>query len=98
VELPAVHNDMEPVWHLFVVRCQQREALQQHLQQSGIGTLIHYPTPCHQQLAYADVSWPSLPYAERFSRELLSLPMSPTLRPQEVALVAAAIRGFDADR
>lgn len=95
VELPAVHDDVEPVWHLFVVRCQQRDALRLHLEQRGIGTLVHYPTACHRQLAYQDTSWPSLPFAERFARELISLPMSPTLRAQDVELVAAAVRGFE---
>ncbi len=95
VELPAVRDDAEPVWHLFVVRSQQRDALAAHLKQRGIGTLVHYPTPCHKQLAYQHMSWPSLPHAERLAREVLSLPMSPTLRPEDVELVAAAVRDFD---
>jgi dTDP-4-amino-4,6-dideoxygalactose transaminase len=94
VELPEVHADVEPVWHLFVVRCQQRDALQAHLQRNGIATLVHYPTPCHQQPAYRDEAWPGLPIAERLARELISLPMSPSLRPQDVELVAAAVRDF----
>lgn len=96
VELPAVHSDVEPVWHLFVVRSPQRDALQAHLKERGIGTLVHYPTACHKQLAYQHVSWPSLPEAEQLARELISLPMSPTLRPEDVELVAAAVRDFDA--
>lgn len=96
VELPEVHEAAEPVWHLFVVRSKQRDALQAHLQQRGIGTLVHYPTPCHRQGAYQHDSWPSLPYAERFARELISLPMSPTLRLQDIEEVAAAVRGFAA--
>jgi dTDP-4-amino-4,6-dideoxygalactose transaminase len=94
VQLPAVHADAEPVWHLYVVRCPQRDALQAYLQQHGIGTLVHYPTPCHRQMAYQHDSWPRLPYAERLSRELLSLPMSPTLTSEDVAAVAAAVRGY----
>lgn len=94
VELPALQDAVEPVWHLFVVRCQQRDALQAHLQRDGIGTVVHYPTPCHRQPAYQHDRWPSLPYAERLAREVISLPMSPSLRPQDVELVAAAVRDF----
>lgn len=96
VQLPVVDDAVEPVWHLFVVRSAQRDALQAHLQQRGIGTLVHYPTPCHRQSAYQHMSWPSLPAAEGFARELISLPMSPTLRSEDVEKVAAAVRDFDA--
>ena len=95
VELPTVHEEAESVWHLFVVRSQQRDALQAYLQQHGVGTLVHYPTACHRQLAYQHVSWPSLPLAEQYAREVISLPMSPLLRTEDVQAVAAAIRGFD---
>lgn len=98
VELPAVHADVEPVWHLFVVRSKQRDALQTHLQENGIGTLVHYPTPCHKQLAYQHLSWPSLPLAERYAGELLSLPISPTLRPEDIAAVAAVVHDFERRR
>lgn len=98
VELPAVHPEVEPAWHLFVVRSAQRDALQEHLRKNGIGTLVHYPTPCHRQGAYRHATWPSLPEAERYAREVLSLPMYPTLRPQDIEEVAAAIRSFELHR
>ncbi len=79
--LPAVPSWAEPVWHLFVVRHPQRDALQRHLTAAGIGTLIHYPRPPHQQPAYAatPLAAASHPIASRLASEVLSLPMGPHL-------------------
>jgi len=79
--LPVVPAWANPVWHLFVVRTSQRDALQQHLAQAGIGTLVHYPIPPHLQPAYADAGYQSgdFPVAEQLHREVLSLPMYPQL-------------------
>ncbi len=65
------------MWHLFVVRHPQRDALQQHLQQADIGTMIHYPIPPHLQMAYAELEWAEgcFPVTEAIHREVLSLPM-----------------------
>ena len=52
VTLPTVHENAEPVWHLFVVRVAEREALQSLLKEEGIATGIHYPVPLHDQPAY----------------------------------------------
>lgn len=84
----------EPVWHLYVIRCLQRDALQQHLFSLRIETMIHYPVPCHLQGAYADRRWPALPLSARLPGELLSLPMSPCLSEDSVAEVAKAITSF----
>ena len=69
----------EPVWHLFVVRTPERDALQQRLGEAGVGTLIHYPIPPHRQEAYASLGLGegSFPIAERIHREVLSLPIGP---------------------
>jgi dTDP-4-amino-4,6-dideoxygalactose transaminase len=77
--LPWVPEWAEPVWHLFVVRHSQRDALQQRLQQAGIGTMIHYPIPPHLQPAYAEMSFGegAFPVTEAIHREVLSLPMGP---------------------
>jgi dTDP-4-amino-4,6-dideoxygalactose transaminase len=91
--LPHVPDWAEPVWHLFVVRSQQRDALQKHLGSAAIGTMIHYPIPPHLQPAYAELSYPSgaFPIAEIIHREVLSLPMGPTMKNKEVAYVANVI-------
>lgn len=94
--LPRVPDGIEPVWHLFVVRAPDHDALQAHLRQNGIETLIHYPIPPHLQPAYQDLSLPpgSLPITERIHREVLSLPIGPHLSEAQVLHVCEAIRSF----
>jgi len=96
VGLPAAAPWAEPVWHVFVVRSPQRDALQQHLQKHGIDTLIHYPLPPHLQGAYRELGLGpgSLPIAETMAREVLSLPMGPHLRLEQATDVIAAVRAF----
>lgn len=79
LRLPVVPQWAEPSWHLFVVRTQERSAMQSVLAASGVGTLIHYPIPPHLQQAYAGLGLNagSYPIAEGMAREVLSLPMGP---------------------
>lgn len=78
------------VYHLFVIRVQQRDKVQQYLKDRGIGTGIHYPIPLHIQKAYRHLGYQKgdLPVAEQLAEEILSLPMFPTLtlRDQEYVL------------
>jgi dTDP-4-amino-4,6-dideoxygalactose transaminase len=90
--LPQVLPEAEAVWHLFVVRSRERDALQASLRERGVGTLVHYPTAAHRQGAYAGHSWPALPLAERLHSEVLSLPMAPYMTAAEVAAVARAVQ------
>jgi dTDP-4-amino-4,6-dideoxygalactose transaminase len=94
--LPAAAAGSEPVWHQFVVRSPRRDALQAHLREAGIESLVHYPRAPHRQPAYAALGLGegSFPVAERLSREVLSLPMHPHLHPDEVDAVVAACRSF----
>ncbi len=97
--LPCVPDWATPVWHLFVVRHPQRDALQQALAKAGIGTLIHYPIPPHRQQAYALAGWQQgdFPLAEGMARQVLSLPMGPHLESNQVdALIAVARRVLEA--
>ena len=57
--LPHVPSWADPVWHLFVVRHVERDRLQQHLAETGVGTLIHYPCPPHRQVAYSELAYGS---------------------------------------
>lgn len=94
--LPQVASWAGPVWHLFVVRTSQRDALQRHLTQNGIGTQIHYPIPPHLSPAYAGAGWRSgdFPLAEQYAREVLSLPIGPHLSHEQVLHVCDQVRGF----
>jgi dTDP-4-amino-4,6-dideoxygalactose transaminase len=78
------------------VRTDRREALQQHLTEQGIGTLIHYPVPPHLQQAYAHmhIAAGTYPIAEALANTCLSLPMWPGMTPEHVAQVVTAIKSF----
>lgn len=94
--LPSVPDWAEPVWHLYVIRSQQRNELQQSLSELGIGTLIHYPIPPHQQAAYANAQYPenAFPLASQLASELLSLPIGPQLSSQDLIEIIRAIQRF----
>lgn len=94
VELIRIPDAAQSVWHLFVVRTPRRDVLRDYLSSHGIGTQIHYPVPCHRQQAYAGHAWPALPVTERLQSEILSLPMSPYLSPDDVAYVAGKVKAF----
>jgi dTDP-4-amino-4,6-dideoxygalactose transaminase len=91
--LPTVPEWATPAWHLYVVRTAEREVLQERLNSEGIGTLIHYPIPPHQQQAYASLGFTAqdLPLAAQLSREVLSLPMGPHLALEDAKQVIAAV-------
>lgn len=86
----------DPVFHLFTVRSERRDALAAHLKNRGIGCGVYYPVPVHLQPAYAALGGRTGQFivAERASREALSLPMFPELGDGEHARVCEAVRGF----
>ena len=90
--LPIVPTWASPVWHLYVVRHSHRDLLQAMLNTAGIGTLIHYPIPPHLQGAYSDLSFRegSFPIAERIHKEVLSLPMFPSMTTKQISVVVNA--------
>jgi dTDP-4-amino-4,6-dideoxygalactose transaminase len=96
--LPYVPDWADPAWHVFVVGHPRRDALQQHLTQAQIGTLIYYPVPPHLSEAYASMGGKigDYPLAEQLARINLSLPMGPHLSLESVEAVARAVRAFAA--
>ena len=94
--LPHVPEGMDPAWHLFVIRHPMRDALQKHLQNEGIGTLIHYPIPPHLSDAYRNMGLGdgAFPITEAIHREVLSLPLGPHMTQKQVVRVSEAIRKF----
>lgn len=92
--LPAVPGFAEPVWHLFVVRHAQRDALARRLADAGVGTVIHYPVAPHLQPAYASLGLArgTLPISERLHAQVLSLPIGPTQTQAQTDTVIAAVR------
>jgi dTDP-4-amino-4,6-dideoxygalactose transaminase len=94
--LPVIAPHATSVFHLFVVRTPQRDALQQYLQQHGIGTLIHYPVPPHLQQAYQELGGKTgdYPIAEEIAATCLSLPMFPGITAEEITYVSSHIQSF----
>jgi len=84
------------VYHLYVVRTDDREGLMSHLKNAGIGTGIHYPIPLHLQKAYASLQYRvgDFPVAEKAAAEIVSLPMFPQLTREQQIRVAQEIRAF----
>ncbi|HEV7684848.1 MAG TPA: DegT/DnrJ/EryC1/StrS family aminotransferase [Pyrinomonadaceae bacterium] len=96
LDLPFVPKFAEAVWHLFVVRHPQRDALQRHLEAHGVGTIIHYPQPPHLQKAYEGLGYAAgrFPLAEAAANEVLSLPMGPHLSQAELEHVVESVWSF----
>lgn len=93
--LPEVACEECHAWHLFVVRCRRRDALKQHLQAQGVQSQVHYPVPPHCQPAYAELCELRLPLTERLHREVLSLPLGPSLGDVAVERVIEACNAFE---
>jgi dTDP-4-amino-4,6-dideoxygalactose transaminase len=96
VRVPPVGIDETPVYHQYVIRTEQRDALQRHLNENGVQTGIHYPRPLHLQEAWSRTyaTTPSFPRAERLAAEILSLPVFPELTDAEVESVVQAVESF----
>lgn len=96
VERPVVATAAEPVWHLYVLRYGQRDALLEHLNRNGIGAGVHYPVPLHLQPAYADLGYQpgALPVTETVAMTCLSLPIYPEMTDAQQDRVVAVIRSF----
>jgi dTDP-4-amino-4,6-dideoxygalactose transaminase len=92
--LPA--DEPGHAYHLFVVECDERDALRAHLQAAGVGCDVHYPLPAHLQPVYADLGYRpgDLPHTEAAAARILSLPLFPELTRAELEYVAAMARRF----
>jgi dTDP-4-amino-4,6-dideoxygalactose transaminase len=89
-----VSKNKKHVWHLFVVRCKQRDDLQKYLSENGIETLIHYPIPPNKQLAYREMNNLDFPITNTIHSEVLSLPMSSVMTMEEVSRVIEMVNTF----
>ncbi|TLE11183.1 DegT/DnrJ/EryC1/StrS family aminotransferase [Helicobacter bilis] len=92
--LPECVSEEGHAWHLFVVRCEERERFQAYLKDNGIETIIHYPIPPHKQVAYKEYNHLSLPITEKIHREVLSLPISPVMSKEQAERVVSVINEF----
>ncbi len=96
IKLPVMCDDVEHVYHIFGVRCDTRDALEQYLNENGIGTNKHYPVPIHLQRAYADLQIPvgTYPVAEHISETELSIPMFYGMTEDEIGYVIEKLNTF----
>jgi dTDP-4-amino-4,6-dideoxygalactose transaminase len=96
VVLPIIAENANHVYHLFVIRVNERDALQQHLAENGIGTLIHYPVPPHLQEAYQHLGYQpgDFPIAETIAATCLSLPMWPGLKKSDIQYISKIIQSY----
>ena len=92
--LPIVQNQLAHVWHLFVVRTENRNEFQNYLTENGIQTVIHYPIPPHKQEAYKELNSMTLPIAENIHKTVISLPLSSVLLDAEVDTIIRVINAY----
>lgn len=94
--LPETADWAESVYHLYVVRLENREALQERLQAAGVATGLHYPIPVHLQPAFADLGHQrgDFPLTEQFAQEILSLPIFPEIDDAALSYIADQIQCF----
>lgn len=98
IKLPvATSDEFAHIYHVFVIRCDKRDELEQYLADKGIKTVKHYPTPMHMQKAYEDLHIPegALPIAEEISRTVLSIPMYYGITDEQVSYVIEALNAFE---
>jgi dTDP-4-amino-4,6-dideoxygalactose transaminase len=96
IDLPQIPSWADSVWHLYVIATSERDALQAYLANSGVQTLIHYPVPSHLQQAYQDLELTvnSYPIAERYSKQVLSLPIGPQLKIDDAENTIEVVKRF----
>ncbi len=96
IVLPYVPEYMEPVWHIFAIRCKRRDDLEKYLEEKGVGTNKHYPVPIHLQECYKELGYRKgdFPVAEEISETELSLPMFYGMTDEQIQYVIDVINDF----
>jgi dTDP-4-amino-4,6-dideoxygalactose transaminase len=96
LHLPFVAENCTHVYHIYVIRTDRRNELQDFLNSKGIGTLIHYPVPPHMQKAYAEMGYKKgdFPLAETIAETCLSIPLYPGLSDTEITYITDNIKLF----
>ena len=97
---PCAFDGADHVYHLFVVRSDERDALREYLSARGIASAVHYPTPIHLNEAYAHLGLGTgrLPVSENHARQICSLPLFPGMTDAELHRISTAVLSFAEDR
>ncbi len=94
IVLPKTYKEKSHVWHVFVIRCKQRDKLNEYLNKNNIQIVIHYPIAPHKQIAYKEYNNLSFPITEMIHNEVISLPISPTMTKKEIKKIVEAVNNF----
>jgi dTDP-4-amino-4,6-dideoxygalactose transaminase len=94
ITLPDNNTVENDVWHLFVVRVEERDNFRKYLSDNGIGTDIHYPLAPHKQLAYQQWQNLQLPITEKIHETVVSLPLNTTLTPEEISYIIQIVNKY----
>lgn len=89
-----IRQSLNHVWHLFVVRTNERDKLQQYLTKKGIQTVIHYPVPPHKQNAYRELNNLIYPVTEKIHNEIVSLPISNVIEQHNIEYIVNALNEY----
>lgn len=92
--LPEVLTEAGHVWHLFVIRINDRVSFQKYMEDNGIQTIIHYPIPPHKQMCYKEMNRMCFELTEQIHNEVVSLPISPVLSNDEMCKIVNLINRF----
>lgn len=95
--LPVTRKDCNHVWHIFPIRCDERERLQKYLEEKGVTTVIHYPIPIHLQEAFGNLGHieGAYPIAEMIAKTELSLPLYIGMTDEEIQYVVDVLNAFE---
>lgn len=94
IVLPKIEDWNAHVFHLFPVRSERRDELQEYLEENGVQTVIHYPVPPHKQACYPEYATLELPITDKIHREELSLPISPVITEDELKRIVELINSW----
>lgn len=92
--LPECNGGEDHVWHLFVVRVNNRTRFVDHMTENGIQTQVHYPVSIHKQEAYKELAYMSLPITEKICDEVVSLPIGPYFTAEEVDYIIEVVNRY----
>jgi dTDP-4-amino-4,6-dideoxygalactose transaminase len=91
--IPPIEREyVKHVYHQFVIRTEQRNKLKKFLESNGILTDVHYPKPIYMQKAYADLRIKNMPIVEGFTKKILSLPIYPELKKEQIETIVRLIK------
>ncbi|MCD8484167.1 DegT/DnrJ/EryC1/StrS family aminotransferase [Candidatus Woesebacteria bacterium] len=96
----SIPDEIESVYHLYVIQHPERDELQAYLQENGVDTLIHYPIPLHMQqcFSYMNHSPEEFPVAQKYTARILSLPIYPGMTDEQIAYVIELIQSFENEK